>query len=108
MKITRNAADENEKKTFFIYLTMRFKINLQINGSISGTFLPLSYQYPLSAWIYSVIAKGDAAYSAWLHDNGFLPSDSHKQLKLFIFSNLKSDCAKPVGDRLSLLSDRAS
>jgi CRISPR-associated endoribonuclease Cas6 len=68
----------------------------------------LNYQYPLSAWIYGVIAKSDTAYSAWLHDNGFLPSESHKHFKLFTFSNLEIINAKPVGDRLSIFSDTAN
>ncbi|MDR1897023.1 MAG: CRISPR-associated endoribonuclease Cas6, partial [Prevotellaceae bacterium] len=86
---------------------MRFKLSLQIDRSISGNLLPINYQYPLSAWIYSVIAKGNTMYSAWLHDNGFLPSDSSKSFKLFTFSGLVIAHAKSIDDRLSLLSDAA-
>jgi CRISPR-associated endoribonuclease Cas6 len=86
---------------------MRFKISLQIYRNISGNLLPLNYQYPLSAWIYGVIARSDAVYSAWLHDNGFLPEDTQKHFKLFVFSNLEIASARPVADRLSIFSDTA-
>jgi CRISPR-associated endoribonuclease Cas6 len=86
---------------------MRFKLCLQINRSIAGNLLPMNYQYPLSAWIYNVIAKSNTTYSTWLHDNGFLPSDSSKCFKLFTFSNLTIARVKPIADRLSLLSDTA-
>ncbi|MDR3327312.1 MAG: CRISPR-associated endoribonuclease Cas6 [Prevotellaceae bacterium] len=86
---------------------MRFKLLLQIHRNISGNLLPLNYQYPLSAWIYGIIAKSDAAYSTWLHDNGFSSVDSSKHFKLFTFSNLWFADAKPLADRLAIFSDTA-
>ncbi|MDR1919242.1 MAG: CRISPR-associated endoribonuclease Cas6 [Tannerellaceae bacterium] len=86
---------------------MRFKLSLQIDSSIAGNLLPINYQYPLSSWMYGVIAKSNTAYSTWLHDNGFLASEGNKCFKLFTFSNLKINHAKLIGDRLLLLSDTA-
>lgn len=39
---------------------MQFKLILNI---IKGQDLPINYQYPLSAAIYKIIAKGDAEYA---------------------------------------------
>ena len=51
---------------------MRFKITLRVHKEVFGNQLPISYQYELSAWIYSVVAKSDNLYATWLHDNGFM------------------------------------
>jgi CRISPR-associated endoribonuclease Cas6 len=86
---------------------MRFKLTLRIDGHNTGNLLPLSYQYELSAWIYGVIARSNLAYSTWLHDNGFSLTDSHKRFKLFTFSHLWIANARPIADRLSILSNTA-
>ena len=44
---------------------MRFKITLQ---SISGSQIPINYQYPLSSAIYKILAKGYASYAQFLHE----------------------------------------
>jgi len=56
-----------------------------------GSRLPLNYQYPISAWIYKVIAKADADFATWLHDRGYqqdAKATQGKQYRLFTFSRL--------------------
>jgi len=65
---------------------MRFKLLLNINQQVFGNALPLSYQYELSAYIYHTLAKGNADYAEWLHQNGFRYEE--KPFRLFTFSNL--------------------
>lgn len=65
---------------------MRFNINLTLCNSAQKT-IPLNYQYELSSFIYRTIAKGNAEYGNWLHQNGF--DVDGKQFRLFAFSNLK-------------------
>ena len=48
---------------------MRFKLTIAFDFSIYGKALPANYQYELSGWVYHTLAKGDAAYSCWLHEN---------------------------------------
>ena len=81
---------------------MRFKITLRVHKNAYGNLLPISYQYELSAWIYSVIAKSDHAYAAWLHDNGF--ANFYKRFKMFVYSNLFPQC-KVTDDRMSIPHD---
>ncbi|MDR3062024.1 MAG: CRISPR-associated endoribonuclease Cas6 [Dysgonamonadaceae bacterium] len=85
---------------------MRFKLNLNVNPHAFGNKLPINYQYELSAWIYSVIAKGDRQYAKWLHENGF--SEGYRNFKLFVFSNIYSPGIKFDKDRLIFTSDKAS
>ncbi len=49
--------------------------------------LPLNYQYPLSAWIYNVLGRGDTGFSNMLHEAGYR-LENQKTFKLFTFSNL--------------------
>lgn len=60
---------------------MRFKINL-VTNEINGV-IPINYQYPLSAVIYKILAKGDAGYAGFLHEKGY-----GKGFKFFTFSDL--------------------
>jgi len=85
---------------------MRFKLNLDIEHRFFGSTLPINYQYELSAWIYSVIAKGDRQFAEWLHQNGF--AEKHRNFKLFVFSNLYSPGIEFENDRLTFTSNRAS
>lgn len=64
---------------------MRFKINLHITDR--KKFLPLDYQYAMASAIYKLIARGDEAYSKFLHDEGFSPGGL-KRFKMFTFSPL--------------------
>jgi CRISPR-associated endoribonuclease Cas6 len=83
---------------------MRFRLTLEVDREAYGNMIPLSYQYELSAWIYSVIARSNSIYSLWLHDNGF--SDKNKKFKMFTFSNLQVPEFKRIDDRLCILSNR--
>lgn len=75
---------------------MRFRITLASN--IRHT-IPMNYQYPLSAAIYKIIAKGDAEYASFLHETGY-----GKGFKLFTFSQI--NCPFNIqGDRMQLLSN---
>ena len=81
---------------------MQFKLTL--NGN-KGQFIPINYQYPLSACIYKIIERADAAYSLFLHDMGHRVGQSLKAFKLFTFSNLNMPC-KRVEDRLQIQSNQ--
>ncbi|MBP1639724.1 MAG: cas6 [Bacteroidetes bacterium] len=86
---------------------MRFKISLSIDKAAHGNALPFNYQYEISAFIYHTLAKGDAVYAQWLHQNGF--ETDGKKFRLFIFSPLSIDkiSIDKTNNRLLLLSDRA-
>lgn len=76
---------------------MRFKITLNANGRNST--IPINYQYPLSAALYKIIAKGDQDYAYFLHDTGY-----GRGFKLFTFSDIS--CPFVIkGDRLCLKKD---
>lgn len=77
---------------------MLFKIELQNTNGLQT--LPINYQYPLSAALYRIIAKGDAKYAAFLHENGY-----GKRFKLFTFSDINCPF-KIKGDRLLLQSEK--
>lgn len=85
---------------------MRFKITAKVEKSALGNKLPINYSYPLSSWIYNVLAKADTAYSEWLHDNAF--KDGNKVFKFFTFSNLTIPKLKLDRDRLLIFSDTVS
>ncbi|KEO71993.1 hypothetical protein, partial [Anditalea andensis] len=63
---------------------MRFKIKLTRTSRTK--FLPLNYQYELSAVIYRIIDSANAAFAAFLHDEGY--SAFGRQFRLFTFSRL--------------------
>lgn len=87
---------------FKIYI-MRFNLKIGFKYSAQKHFLPINYQYELSAWIYKVIESGDNEYSAWLHENGF--RNNNKQYRLFSFSNLKIPSLKIKEDSLLIDCD---
>ncbi len=64
---------------------MRIKITFKLSDA--SQVLPLNYQYPLSAWVYKVIEKGDSQFSTFLHEAGY-QLENLKTFKLFTFSNL--------------------
>jgi len=66
---------------------MRFKLTLTVDRRAFGNFLPLNYQYELSAFVYRTIERANATYSEWLHENGF--KLDAKQFRLFCFSNFQ-------------------
>ncbi len=68
------------------------------NPDISNQIIPINYQYPLSAAIYKILAKGDDEYAAFLHKKGY-----GKGYKMFTFSDLKGSF-KIRKDRMHILS----
>jgi len=64
---------------------MRFKIHFEMSGR--KQVLPLNYQYPISAWIYKILAEADEEFTRILHDEGYL-LENGKTFKLFTFSKL--------------------
>ncbi len=82
---------------------MRFRLKLTVDKYAFGSLLPLNYQYEQSAVIYKILSKSDAAYSEWLHENGFQFRD--KQFKLFTFACLHIPKLKRQGDFIQILCD---
>ncbi|HLR37153.1 MAG TPA: hypothetical protein VK084_03825, partial [Chitinophagaceae bacterium] len=78
---------------------MQFKIRLIAE---EGGSLPFNYQYPLSAAIYKILAKGDKDYAQFLHEEGY-----GKGYKFFTFSDLRLKFKKK-GDRMQLLDKSVS
>lgn len=76
---------------------MHFHIQLY-NYNRKYSVLPINYQYPLSAAIYKILAKGDVGYAEFLHQEGY-----GKGFKFFTFSDLKLKF-KQDGDRMKLLN----
>jgi len=64
---------------------LRIKLSLL---SESTGWLTLNYQYQLAAAIYAILSQSSPAYSAFLHDHGYLGADG-KLRKLFTFSRLQ-------------------
>ncbi|QEC45838.1 CRISPR-associated Cas6 family protein [Pseudobacter ginsenosidimutans] len=75
---------------------MRFLITLTCQQT--DLVIPINYQYPLSAVLYHIIARGDKDYASFLHQKGY-----GKGFKLFTFSQISCPF-KIEGDRLKLLS----
>lgn len=76
---------------------MQFKIRLKTTDRSS--IIPINYQYPLSAVLYKIIAKGDQDYADFLHDTGY-----GRGFKFFTFSDIR--CPFEIkGDRLHLRKD---
>ena len=69
---------------------MRFKI--QLIRTSKSKYLPVDYQYSISAWIYRIIGSADPVFSDFLHHQGYMTGN--KQFKLFCYSPL--DFGKPV------------
>ena len=68
-------------------LTMRFTLTLQMTGP--ARVLPINYQYPLHGWIYRTLQRAEAAFSRFLHDEGYRLG--HRSFKLFTFSTLRGE-----------------
>lgn len=78
---------------------MRFLIRLHQQAVSGHTLIPVNYSYPLSAAVYRIISKGDSAYAAFLHEEGY-----GKGFKLFTFSEIRCPF-KIEDDRMRLLSN---
>ncbi|MEQ1746720.1 MAG: CRISPR-associated endoribonuclease Cas6, partial [Saprospiraceae bacterium] len=83
---------------------MQFNITLRCLDE--HPVLPVNYQYELSAWIYGVLQNADAAYAAFLHQQGH--TSGRKSFKLFSFSQLRVPKSRVEGDRLHVLSREIS
>lgn len=71
---------------------MRFKLYLRPTSARPR--IMWNYHYPLSSWLYGIIAKADESYSEFLHDKGYdLPNG--KRFKHFTFSDLRCKIGKP-------------
>jgi len=77
---------------------MRFKISL--HPEKARFKLPYNYNYPLASAIYSFLGRGDAAFSDFLHDEGFYHDG--KAFKLFTFSPILSSQRKVLKDGIIL------
>lgn len=84
---------------------MRF--NLILHTAIRNAMLPANYQYPLASAIYKIIARADAGYATFLHEQGYPVKNSLKSFKLFTFSDLRTPF-RNRGDRLLLTGNEAS
>lgn len=82
---------------------MRFLLHL--STVCSSQRLTLNYQYPLSAAIYKIIQRSDAAYASFLHERGYRYGG--KAFKFFTFSDLRTPFFIK-GDRLIMTSNDAS
>jgi CRISPR-associated endoribonuclease Cas6 len=67
--------------------------------------LTLNYQYPLSAAIYKIIQRSDAAYASFLHERGYRYGG--KAFKFFTFSDLRTPFYVK-DDRLIMTTNTAS
>lgn len=85
---------------------MRFKLLLEINRRAFGDLLPINYQYAQSALIYKTLARSNAEYATWLHENGF-SLENGKRFKLFTYSRLKIEKRQiiPQEQRIRILCD---
>ncbi len=71
---------------------MRFKIYLNRVGN--QRFLPINYQYELSAVIYRIIDRADSDFSDFLHTHGYIGNG--RPFRLFTFSRLFLQGSKVV------------
>lgn len=63
------------------------RITLTLNRTSKQRMLPMDYHYFISAWIYKVLHKADAAFATFLHEKGYGQTET-KLYKLFCFSRL--------------------
>jgi len=68
-----------------------------MEASEQGSAIPINYQYPLSAAVYKIIAKGNDKYATFLHEEGY-----GRGFKFFTFSQVNVPF-KIKGDRLRLI-----
>ncbi len=63
---------------------MRLKLKLQVDPEFNR--LPFNYYYPVSAWLYKQINRGDSDFAHWLHQQGYTVKGKH--FKHFTFSKI--------------------
>ena len=76
------------------------RLKLILSPQENPTYVPINYQYQLSAAIYKVLAKASPAYADFLHQRGY-PAPSGKLLKLFTFSRLWIPNVRRQGTKLT-------
>ncbi len=80
---------------------MRFTLHL--TPQTKHPKLMWNYSYPLSAWLYSVIANADSDYATFLHNTGYhLPNG--KSFKHFTFSDFRFKMGKMYPDGFEIAS----
>ena len=84
---------------------MRFLLTIVKTTDPQG-FIPLNYQYELSAWIYKTINLANADFAEWLHSKGY--SGKKRQFKLFTFSQLNIPEYRIEKNRLRIISEEIS
>jgi CRISPR-associated endoribonuclease Cas6 len=70
---------------------MRFKLYLRPTSARPR--IMWNYHYPLSSWLYGIIAKADESYADFLHNKGY-ESSTRKRFKHFTFSDLRCKIGK--------------
>lgn len=79
---------------------MRF--NIRLKAIERNSIIPINYQYPLSAALYKILAKGNREYADFLHNKGY-----GRGFKFFTFSDI--NCPFEIkGDRLRLKQDEVN
>ncbi len=71
---------------------MRFKLHLRPTSPRPR--IMWNYHYPLSSWLYGIMAKADESYAGFLHNTGYKLNKS-KNFKHFTFSDLRCKVGKP-------------
>ena len=87
------------------------EINITFSNPSPSTTIPIDYQYFLGSWIYSVIAKGDENYAAFLHQSGYKVNNGFgKSFKLFCFSalNIPEYAINKENQTLTIMSESFS
>lgn len=77
---------------------MRLKLFLK---AVNNSFIPVNYNYQVSAGIYSLLGFGSEEFTSFLHDQGF--KQNGKTYKLFSFG-LKFEKIRIINDNIQLLS----
>lgn len=71
------------------------RIKLTIQPIEPKCIIPINYQYPLSAAIYSILNSSSPEYAEFLHEKGYI-SPNGKPLKLFTFSRIWCPAIKRI------------
>jgi len=80
---------------------MRFKISLIVHPEESGSILPVSYQYELTACMHRLLSEDKSRYNRWLAANN-LTIEDNRRVKLYSLSNLYVPRIFVEGDRLHI------
>lgn len=84
---------------------MRFKIVLDVNHTVSGSTLPISYQLELSAAVHRLLTSDRYNYDQWLRMNS-IPLDLPLKMKIYSLSNFYIPNIVVTGNRLTIRAKR--